>query len=442
MSIKTSLATFSAKLLKGAITSFKKGNGEAAPGLLALKIDSNYILNQQLNIPIKIIVSGTNGKTTTTNLIAEILNNSDKKIITNSRGSNLSRGIAATLINKIGKTEVALWEADEAALIDIAIQTQPTHLILTNLFRDQMDRYGEIDTTLNKWQKLLDKLPPTNLFLNADDPNLAFLGHKNKKHKVTYFGIKEFKNGLMSNNNQRSADSLFCPICDRPLKFQQVYFSHLGNYSCQCGFKKPQLDFSAWDIAIESNRTRINLNETDINFKLQGIYNIYNVLAAFSLCSKLGVNDVIIKSTIEKFKPIFGRQEMINIGKKAIQLFLIKNPTGTNQVIQLIKSLSTDSFLLIAINDNIADGTDVSWLWDVDWEQLRNLKSKIIVSGQRAYDMALRFKYAGINNFIIKGNIETAISTLINQTELKCYILPTYTAMNQIRSILKKYESK
>jgi lipid II isoglutaminyl synthase (glutamine-hydrolysing) len=437
MFLKTCIATLAGQTSKKIIKAFRKGSGEAAPGLITLKIDPNYIKNRQKNIKSRIIISGTNGKTTTNNLIAEILKNNQQTYITNPRGSNLSRGVAASLLSFKKNTDFSLWEADEAALIDIAQQTSPTHILLTNLFRDQLDRYGEIDTTLKKWIKLLQKLPKSTLILNADDPSLAFLGQQCKKHHIIYFGIKDLDKKYCQSKLDCCADAIFCPHCHKQLIYNKIYFSHLGNYECNCGFTKPKLDFSISHISFSSQSSTFFINRQKIYLGLEGLYNIYNAAAAFSLTSTFNFDSKKVTNTISEFKPVFGRQEIFEVNNKKLQIFLIKNPTGANQVLSTLKLVKQRQPVLIVINDNIADGRDVSWLWDVDFNKLKCFASHIIVSGQRAFDMGLRLKYDDFQNFEVEPDLEKAMTKFKNQIIKWGYILPTYTAMGKTRKILK-----
>jgi len=435
--IRTFLAAFIGNATKTVIRLMGKGKGEAAPGLIALKIDPQFIYHRQLNIPTRIIITGTNGKTTSTHLFGKILRANNKHIVTNPHGSNLSRGVAAALLVN-DKIDVSLWETDEAAFIDIFEQTKPTHVVLLNLFRDQLDRYGEIDTTVKKWLKILKISPPLTLVINADDPNLENIARQCKQHQIVRFGISQIERINAKLAPETHGDAIFCPECHRLLKYTLVSFSHLGNYSCTCGFKRSELD-----TFIEYNSEKIKVCDAIYSSKLKGIYSAYNIGVCVALASQFDFPKAIVKDAITEFIPSFGRQEVIKIKNKEIHLLLIKNPTGTNQNLQIIEQEDNQIDIVIAINDNFADGRDISWLWDVDFESLKHIKGKLIVSGIRALDMALRLKYAGIdsNRVMVEMDLEKSVKLVLNLKFRQGYILPTYTAMLETRKILKKIKS-
>ncbi len=430
--IQTIAATYCALLFKSVIKVIGKGKGEAAPGLLALKIDPLYISRRQENIPIRILVSGTNGKTTTTHMIGKVLTELGKEVITNSHGSNLSRGIASALLN-LKKCDVSLWETDEAAFVDIFKHTQPTHVLLLNIFRDQLDRYGEVDTTAKKWLNVLKSTKPLTLIINADDPNLEYLAQQCSQHKIIRLGFQS-TNIVGKTIPDEHGDAIFCPVCQKPLKYNFVSFSHMGDYYCTCEFKRGILD-----VAIDQNKNGlITANCDTYKTSLRGSYSAYNIGAVISISQNLGLETSKIKTSIENFKPSFGRQEELEIQGKTVHILLIKNPTGANENITIVSNEPSPLSLVIAINDNFADGRDISWLWDVAFEKLGKKHIKIIVTGTRALDMAVRLKYADIemNHIIIEQDIAVAMKKAQQSSEQLIYILPTYTAMLKIRKLL------
>lgn len=428
------------------LSNLKGGGGTAAPGLYALKIDP--LLVQKLSNKVKngaIVVAGTNGKTTTTRILSDILN-SQYKVMHNRQGSNLLRGVASTLINYSSLTgrvepDLAIWEADEAALPEIIRQTNPKTIVLLNLFRDQLDRYGEIETIREKWAKAISTLPTaTTLILNADDPSVAFMA-KSFKGKPFYFGVEEKKMNLPIVENV--ADVRFCLNCDAPLKYDPIFSAHLGHWSCtKCGYNRPQPSISASGLKFNSDlSTRLGLSIVDsrstIVYKLPGLYNAYNVLAACAAATAQGIDPKQIVKSIEGFHAAFGRFQKLEIqGKKAI-VFLIKNPAGANEVIRTISPLKNVSLLAI-LNDNIADGRDVSWIWDTNWEPLKDKFTTVNTSGTRAYDIALRLKYADMNNIYVHEHIKTSIDDSLKSMNTKdtLLILPTYTAMLELQKIV------
>ncbi len=400
------------------------GHGSTWPGHIALSLNPNFVSDVFKNSKTKIVlITGTNGKTTTAKLIKTIFEKNGKTVFTNSSGANLLNGIASSIIiNSNLRTlnaDFAIFEVDENALTQVSEKLKPDFLIALNLFRDQLDRYGEIDTISGHWKTIYNKLKiKTEFILNADDPQIAYLG-MSKGYKKSYFGLDDFS--LQSQSYQHAADSTLCPKCSAKLKYEVLYYSHLGNWSClNCGLKRPQLELS------KSNF-----------YPLDGIYNRYNTIAASLLAIKNGMSIKNIDQALREFKPAFGRQETIQVKNKKIKFFLAKNPTSFNESLRTIKDLNAKN-LLIILNDKIPDGRDVSWIWDIDFEILLDQETSIFLSGDRVYDIALRLKYAGIDNFNIYADLKVAVTEALKATPLEetLYILPTYSAMLETRKIL------
>lgn len=402
------------------------GSGSTWPGHIGLSINKNFIkdiikANPQLKI---ILVAGTNGKTTTVKLIRTILEQNGKEVFQNESGANLLNGIASTLIHQCNEVGIidknfGILEIDENTLPLILKQLTADYIILLNLFRDQLDRYGEVNTIAIKWKSALNKLSShAKLILNADDPQVAFLGEKSKTH-VLYFGINS-KN--KTEKVQHASDSTYCPNCGKKLTYSLIYFSHLGDWECKkCGYKHPKEIFTKSPL-----------------YPLVGIYNEYNTNAAALLTKTIGINDKKISSALHEFKPAFGRQEDLEINGKKVKIFLSKNPTSFNESLRTISDLGAKS-LLIVLNDRIPDGRDVSWIWDVDFEEMDKHRS-VSVAGDRTYDMALRLKYADmpIKDEQIYTDLEKASSENLKNLKKNetLYILPTYSAMLEVRKIL------
>jgi UDP-N-acetylmuramyl tripeptide synthase len=400
-----------------------RGNGSTWPGHIALKGNSQFIKQTLKNSHIKtIIVAGTNGKTTTSALIRTGLEKSGFQVLQNASGANLLNGIASTILlhtNTVGKLtqDFAIFEVDENALPLILQQITPDYLVLLNLFRDQLDRYGEVNTIAKKWHDAIATLTDkTTLILNANDPLIAFFGN-GRKAKTKYFGLtKSEKN----EQPQHAADSTYCPRCNEKLTFTTLYFSHLGAWHCEhCKLKIPAID---QNITIENG--------------LSGKYNEFNTLAATLLLKQAGLTEEQIGNSLRDFKPAFGRQEIVQYKNKNIQLFLSKNPTSFNQSFAAIRDLKAKT-LLIILNDRIPDGRDISWIWDVDLPEITRF-NKILLAGDRVYDMALRVKYEDYKNFEIFETIEEAIEAGITYTEANetLFVLPTYSAMLEVRKII------
>lgn len=449
MDLRLTAALLTAKFTAFALKS--KGSGAtAAPGLLALKIDPDLISKLCSKISGgSVIISGTNGKTTAARLAFDTLSK-DYKIIHNRQGSNLMRGIASALVAKTtisGKVlgDLAIWETDEAILTEAIKNTTPKIIVLLNLFRDQLDRYGEVETTRQKWQETISKLPKTTtLILNADDPGVASF-YKSFGGKIVTFGITDPK--ISSTQTTGVLDIKNCPICHNKLIYKTYTFGHLGDYKCSnCDFQKPNIQISVSNLSFSpdfetSANIKIESKLHKTKYNLPGIYNAYNVLAAASIATSLKVPANKILDSIKNFTPVFGRFQKIQIKDKKIYIFLIKNPTGANEVLKVLSATKNINLLTI-LNDNFADGTDVSWIWDSKWETLSQKTNNISISGTRAWDMATRLKYAGYklskDNIYeqIESSIKAAIANMNKNNTL--YVLPTYTALMSVEKSLNR----
>lgn len=422
----------------------KRGSGSALPGLVAQKVDPNIITKLADKLPGGIIlVTGTNGKTTTAKMIAGILEASGQKVIYNFSGSNLSRGIASFLIQQTNfwgtkmNGDVGLFEVDEATMPEIMALVRPKVILVTNLFRDQLDRYGEVDKTAQIIGKALSFAPEAKVILNADDPIVASLARYNKN--VLYFGIDDDYKTL----SKGAIDSRNCISCGNELSFNPRFFGHLGNYMCsKCGTGRPKLDYSLTNLsfAVEDSKATLNTSngKTNINIQLPGLYNLYNALSAGAVTDFLGVPNDIIAQTLSTISAAFGRMEKIALpGGKNLFLMLVKNPTGFTQTIETLTYDKKSKKILVALNDNFADGTDVSWIWDAEMEIIKEIADQIIVSGIRGEDMQLRLKYADfdMSKVTLEKNLTQALSSGITSLaeDETLFILPTYTAMLELR---------
>jgi lipid II isoglutaminyl synthase (glutamine-hydrolysing) len=428
-----------------------RSGASAAPGLYINKLNPQLLKHMSAGLKYSLVVSGTNGKTTATRMVAAILKQKSIKYVHNRTGSNLLRGITSALIKQAGLFDslgqrVGVWEIDEAVLPRALPVIKPKIVVLTNLFRDQLDRYGELDTLLLKWRLALLKLDKNTLvILNSDDPAVASLA-KGLKAKVLFFGLRDKKRGQAKPSH--ASDATLCPYCLYPLNYQTCYFSHIGVYFCrQCGSIQPEPDIKADSVIMaDENSFKLRIKEKSetyrLNLKLTGLYNIYNLLAALTAARALKIEkDTIIKG-LNHFKPAFGRLETINYQGKILKIMLVKNPAGFNQVIAALTEFykTKDTSLLLALNDLTADGRDVSWIWDVDFKNLYRLKGlkQVYAAGIRADDLGLRLKYAGFKNIKVEKDLKDGISCLLNQKEKNLFILPTYTAMLSVRKILNQ----
>ena len=420
------LILFLGKLISKISTILKLGNGSTWPGHVALALNPNFVNQILKNSKIKIIlVTGTNGKTTTAKLLQTIFEENKQKVFLNSSGANLLNGIASSIILKSSiagalNFDFAIFEVDENTLPQITATIEPDFIIALNLFRDQLDRYGEINTIARNWKKAYEKLNKTQFILNADDPQIAYLGEGFDK-KTHYFGLNDPK--FEYKIQQHAADSILCPNCGNKLNYEAFYFSHLGRWKCDsCQLTRPTP-------ALASFRY----------YPLLGTYAIYDTLAAILTAQVIGLADDKIEKALKVFKPAFGRQEITEIDGKKVQLFLSKNPTSFNESLRTINAGNAKN-LLIVLNDRIPDGTDVSWIWDIDFETLITKNTKLYLAGDRVYDLALRLKYAGVD--VLSENVFEDLSAATHKglTETRTseifYILPTYSAMLETRKII------
>ncbi len=426
---RTLLAVWIGRCAAFCIKAFNLGAGATWPGEVALMVHM-YILTQLFEkLDHIIIVAGTNGKTTTSSMIRNILQEDGFQVVHNQSGANLENGIVSALVldNQIkGKTKmVGVFEVDENTVPIILERLSqiniPTTIVLLNLFRDQLDRYGEVDVIARRWKKSLDAASShAKLILNADDPQIAYLGTE-FKGTVFYFGKTDKK---YVSKNEHATDSTTCLVCGNSLSYEGIYYSHIGAWHCpHCGLTRPSIDLTEW------------------KSPLPGVYNQYNTLAAVLTAQTCGVTDEVIKKSISGFSPAFGRQEEIEIQGKKVKLFLSKNPVGFNESLKTILDLGAKTIVLI-LNDRIPDGRDVSWIWDVDFEIIPEDVS-ILVCGDRVYDMALRIKYSNDKsiprkNLFIEPTVEKVIQKGLDglDTRQTLYILPTYSAMLEVRKIL------
>lgn len=406
--------------------------GTSLPGKAALALDPRFVA-KMLGPLNTVVVAGTNGKTTTATLLAELLRADGRQVLHNRSGANLLRGVASLLIEH-AEREWAVLEFDEFAFKD-AGQLQPRLVLLLNLFRDQMDRYGEIDRISRLWSGILPTLAGAQLLVNADDPSLGWLGRQRPGARC--FGITDPEIGARELHH--TADAVLAPTDGKRFRYERVFYSHLGLYRSRDGkFSRPAPEFAISEIKLNgfdgasftltAGGTILELATT-----LPGLYNVYNVGAAAAAALTLGVAPETVRAGVANFRAAFGRFEQIALpGGKRLILFLIKNPVGFNQVISLLHEVKRTPELLLAINDNIADGRDVSWLWDADLETLAGVPRRIVTAGSRAHEMALRLKYAGFpaGNLLVENGPVAALDRLLAlaTTDTVCGLL-TYTAM-------------
>jgi len=417
--------------------------GSSTPGRFAFKICPNILsdLSSQVQGGI-IVVCGTNGKTTTNNLLYSTLVAQGKKVVCNNVGANMLEGVATAFVNScnlFGKIDAdyACIEIDEISTVKVFEYLTPKFMVITNLFRDQLDRYGEIDITIDYLTRALSKSKNTTLILNADDPLVVALG-KNVGNKCIYFGVSE--DAHISLNETK--EGRFCSFCGEELTYNYYHYSQLGDYAChKCGFARPQVDFPAINVNLD-NGISFEVDNRRISVNYRGFYNIYNILASYSVATSLGLKLDNLNSVLGEYKPQIGRMETFEIGKPVI-FNLSKNPAGFNQAISTVICDKRKKDVIVIINDNAQDGKDISWIWDVDFERLAGSNVNLFTaSGIRYNDVMIRFKYAQLDNLLDISDAQKAITNSLQTDAEVLYVLVNYTALFSTQDILKSLEGK
>tara|TARA_B100001029_G_C15051179_1_gene450839 strand:- start:866 stop:2284 length:1419 start_codon:yes stop_codon:yes gene_type:complete len=454
---------FLAKQVKTLLRLFNVSGGTALPGLLVEKVYSKIFDDIATNFSQKIIViSGTNGKTSTTNILSNIFENTEISVISNFSGSNLERGVISAYLDSlnnfgqfISPNSVLILEIDEGVLPQVAEKIKPAMIILLNLFRDQLDRYGEIENIRSRWMNTFakDMFVKSKLIVNADDFLLSDIA-KSFQGEVSYFGIDDQL--LSENTSNRITEISYC-YCGKKIIHSLLYYAHIGKWQCShCDNMRKQPDIIATNIQLSNNGIRFNLKSNNDSRFFEsssiGLFSVYNAIAAFSALIKLGINLEYIHDSFKVNHQIFGRQESFIIKERKIKLFLVKNPAGLDQVIDALmqkKHIHENQNqqkinLLFALNSRIEDGKDVSWIYDADFETLTSGVGNLVVSGERLHDLALRFVIAGASNFEVEQNIKKALSAIISKSEQgsDIYLLLTYSAMMDYRKYIAKISGR
>jgi len=441
MGLRVGIETIAARAVGSISRAAGRGGGTTLPGKLLWKVDPGTVdaLAARLTLGVA-LVSATNGKTTTAAMAARILGE-EHKLAWNRAGANLLSGIASALVSERG-AELGLFEVDEGALPEAAARMRPRVLALSNLFRDQLDRYGELELVAERWREAVASLPvETTLVVNADDPVVA--GLADERARVLRFGVDDPRHARTA--LQHAADSKYCIRCGTPYEYAAAYVGHLGDYRCPaCEHARPPLDVAARRIELRgliASRFRLETpaGAVEIELALPGLYNVYNATAAASLSISLGASLSEVRAGLEAFSAAFGRFERIPTGGKTVVMLLVKNPAGANEVLRTLET-GVPPVLVIALNDAIADGQDVSWIWDVDFEPVLEHAGQVVATGERAAELGLRLAYGGLSEdrLEVEPSLERALDRgleLIDAgTEL--VVLPTYTAMLALREIL------
>jgi len=456
MSLQTILAVAAAK---AALTACHLTGrpGSSLPGRVALKVDPHIIKDLSSQVRRGIIVTcGTNGKTTTNNLLCDMLEAQGFRVVSNRLGANMMEGVAAALATAAAPliarplgyldADFACLEVDEASAARVLQYLRPDYMIITGLFRDQLDRYGEIDLTMKAIDKAIRLAPDMTLVINGDDPLTAFLA-KESGHRFVSFGVSEQTTPEVDfpSSSGEIREGRFCENCGSPLHYDFYHFSQLGVYRCpSCGFKRPSIDYDAARVTL-APQLSFDVLESDsapvrISAPMTGFYNIYNILAVYGVLRELNLPTKSINEVLRSYKPQFGRGEVFHSGEKRAQKILLnlaKNPAGFNQNIAAMLQDRSPKDLIIVINDNAQDGRDVSWLWDVDFDRLADETIRsITVSGLRAPDMQLRLKYAEIAS-TSAPTVEEAIERRLADGCDNLYVLVNYTALYEAHKFLE-----
>ena len=430
----------------------RRGGGTTLPGRMLLRMAPDAI--PRLGTGLRggsVIVSATNGKTTTAGMIAAAMRAHGREPVHNRAGSNMTWGVATALLEQRG--DEGLFEVDEAWLPRVAADLAPRLIVLGNLFRDQLDRYGELEHLADEWAEVVaSRAGATGFALCADDPLVADLGRDRelaRRPGVTYFGIDDPGQALPQ--FQHAFDAKHCRRCGAPYAYRRAFVGHLGHYSCpNCGANRPPPDVAATRIELEGMRgsrvaVRTPGGEVELSLPLPGLYNVYNALAALTAAIRLDIPAESAARALQTMKAVFGRVETIDVRGTAVSILLIKNPAGANEVLRTLlleagEGSTPDLDLWIALNDRIADGRDVSWVWDADFELLAGRVRRVVCAGTRAPEMAVRLKYAGMPSDLIEVEpaIDRSLDSALAAANGRLFALPTYTALLELRTLLSK----
>jgi lipid II isoglutaminyl synthase (glutamine-hydrolysing) len=411
--------------------------GTSLPGKLLMRLEPRAIARLGAGLARgSAVISATNGKTTSAAMTAAILERGGRRLVHNRAGANMAGGVATALLQ--GEGDTGLFEVDEFWLGQLVGELHPRALLLGNLFRDQLDRYGELDTIADRWAQVAERTTAA-LVLNADDPTVADLG---RERAATYFGVED--DAMALPEMQHAADAKHCRRCGAPYRYDAVYLGHLGRYHCDgCGATRPAPAVAAHDIVLEGVRgARFRLSTPaggrDVVLALPGLYNVYNALGAAALALALEAPLDDVADGLRAVSPAFGRAETLRLGGRELSILLVKNPAGANEVLRTLVLEEGEHDVLAVLNDEIADGRDISWVWDADFEVLAARVRRVTCSGTRAAEMALRLKYAGVptDRIAVEPRLAAGLDRALAAADHRLFALPTYTAMLALRELL------
>jgi lipid II isoglutaminyl synthase (glutamine-hydrolysing) len=459
MGVRTVAAVWGGKAAGSASRLLGRGGGTAIAGLVAERLDPQVVRNLARQAGAGVIaVTGTNGKTTTSLMLSRIVAEAGLRPLHNRSGSNLMRGVAAMLVEEASldgrvpeaERRLAILEVDEATLPEIVRSVGPRVVVFTNLFRDQLDRYGEVDTVARSWERALaGASPQTTVVLNADDPAVAHLAGA-APGRVVHYGVEDTSAG--GETEDHASDFRTCLQCGMELRYSATFYGHVGHWHCpSCGNRRPEPEVRVTRAALTAEASTLTVatdgGEMTVELPLAGLYNAYNALAATAGALALGLPGEAAQSALSSFSAAFGRQERFRVAGRDVQVLLGKNPTGLNQVLRALAARPGEKHVLFFLNDGVADGRDVSWIWDTDYETLApngtggNGATWALAAGRRAEDLALRLKYAGFGDDVpAERDTRAALKRALAATPYggTLYVIPTYTAMLEVRELLAR----
>lgn len=451
MSVRLTAAVAAGQAAAALSRRFGVGGGTVIAGHVAQRVYPNALQALTARLPQgSVLLSGTNGKTTTSRLVATIASVAGWRPLHNRAGANLMSGVTTAVVEQASvrgqpRGTLGVFEVDEATLPIAVERLHPRLVVLTNLFRDQLDRYGEVEFVADLWRRMLQTLPETTaLVLNADDPLIAALGRG--RANVTYFGVAD--RSVAVEREPHALDARLCTECGGEYQYDALFYGHLGHFRCPaCGFRRVRPGVEVTSVSLDTDRGSSICLQTPtetltIQLRLPGLYNVYNAAAAAACAVALGLSGAAIRQGLERFEAAFGRLERIPVEGRELMLALVKNPVGFNEVLRTMLAGERSGQLVIIINDLFADGTDVSWLWDVDFELLRERVTSVVCSGLRADDMAVRLKYAQVpvRRIVVEPHPRRAIDRALHASEHgeTIHVLATYTAMLETRKLLRR----
>jgi UDP-N-acetylmuramyl tripeptide synthase len=418
--------------------------GTSLPGKLLLRLEPQAIAQLAARLPRgSAVISATNGKTTTAAMVATIMERTGTRLVHNRAGANMAGGVAASLLGAAGPGgaiagDLGLFEVDEFWLDRVTEQLRPRALLLANLFRDQLDRYGELETIAERWADVVRAGGPRALVLNADDPLVADLGRE-ARAEIIYFGVEDV--GVALPGLSHASDSKHCRRCGTPYVYDTVFLGHLGHYHCPTGDnRRPEPQVAATSVVLNGARSaqitlRTPAGTVEVALPLPGLYNVYNALGAAALALALGAGLEDVRAGLEAVSPAFGRAETVQVAGRPVSVLLVKNPAGANEVLRTLALEEGEHDLLAILNDRTADGRDVSWVWDADFELLAGRLRRATCSGTRAAELALRLKYAGVptDRLHVVDDVAGGLDAAVGGGTGPLYVLPTYTALLELR---------